>query len=88
MARIVADDPNLSEDQWFGFTPPRVPVLQTAQEYLGTADPGADGHRHRVQLPCQRPFAEHLGVAELPDYRIIPNFKQMVRVVEPVAVRR
>ena len=22
VARIVADDPNLSEDQWFAFTPP------------------------------------------------------------------
>ena len=25
VARIVADDPNLSDDQWFAFTPPRVP---------------------------------------------------------------
>ncbi|MEI7717479.1 MAG: arabinosyltransferase domain-containing protein, partial [Mycobacterium sp.] len=30
VARIVADDPNLSADQWFGFTPPRVPPLQSA----------------------------------------------------------
>ena len=28
VARIVADDPNLSTDQWFAFTPPRVPVLR------------------------------------------------------------
>ena len=39
MARIVADDPNLSEEQWFGFTPPRVPVLQTADEFLGDDTP-------------------------------------------------
>ena len=39
VVRIVADDPNLSEDQWFAFTPPRVPVLQTAQEFLGSDTP-------------------------------------------------
>lgn len=78
VARIVADDPNLSEDQWFGFTPPRVPVLQTAQEFLGTQTPVLMDIATASNFPCQRPFAEHLGVAELPDYRIIPNFKQMV----------
>ena len=51
VVRIVADDPNLSTDQWFAFTPPRVPVLETAQQMMGSADPGADGHRHRRELP-------------------------------------
>ena len=78
VARIVADDPNLSEDQWFGFTPPRVPVLQTAQQYLGAQTPVLMDIATAANFPCQRPFTEHLGVAELPDYRIIPNFKQMV----------
>ena len=31
-----------------------------------------------ANFPCQRPFSEHLGVAELPEYRILPNFKQVV----------
>ena len=31
-----------------------------------------------ANFPCQRPFTEHLGVAELPEYRILPNFKQVV----------
>ncbi len=31
-----------------------------------------------ANFPCQRPFSEHLGVAELPQYRILPNFKQVV----------
>ncbi|MGW0162784.1 arabinosyltransferase domain-containing protein [Mycobacterium sp. NPDC003323] len=78
VARIVADDPNLSEDQWFAFTPPRVPVLQTAQEYLGTQTPVLMDIATASNFPCQRPFAERLGVAELPEYRILPNFKQMV----------
>ena len=78
VARIVADDPNLSDDQWFAFTPPRVPVLQTAQEFLGTQTPVLMDIATAANFPCQRPFSEHLGVAELPDYRVLPNFEQMV----------
>ncbi|BCI55755.1 arabinosyltransferase B [Mycolicibacterium litorale] len=78
VARIVADDPNLSEDQWFAFTPPRVPVLQTASEFLGSQTPVLMDIATASNFPCQRPFSEHLGVAELPEYRILPNFKQVV----------
>ena len=78
MARIVADDPNLSTDQWFGFTPPRVPVLETAQQFLGSQTPVLMDIATAANFPCQRPFSEHLGVAELPEYRILPNFKQVV----------
>ncbi|BBZ65011.1 arabinosyltransferase B [Mycolicibacterium insubricum] len=78
VARIVADDPNLSEDQWFAFTPPRVPILQTASEFLGASTPVLMDIATAANFPCQRPFAEHLGIAELPEYRILPNFKQIV----------
>ena len=78
VARIVADDPNLSADQWFGFTPPRVPPLQTAQEFLGTRTPILMDIATAANFPCQRPFSERLGVAELPQYRILPNLKQVV----------
>lgn len=78
VARIVADDPNLSEDQWFGFTPPRVPVLQSASDFLGRETPVLMDIATAANFPCQRPFSEHLGVAQLPEYRIMPNFKQIV----------
>jgi arabinosyltransferase A len=78
VARIVADDPNLSTDQWFAFTPPRVPVLQTAQQLLGSQTPVLMDIATAANFPCQRPFSEHLGVAELPEYRILPNLKQVV----------
>jgi arabinosyltransferase A len=78
VARIVADDPNLSTDQWFAFTPPRVPVLETAQQLLGSQTPVMLDIATAANFPCQRPFSEHLGVAELPEYRIMPNFKQIV----------
>jgi arabinosyltransferase A len=78
VARIVADDPNLSTDQWFAFTPPRVPVLESAQQFLGSQTPVMMDIATAANFPCQRPFSEHLGVAELPQYRILPNFKQVV----------
>lgn len=78
VARIVADDPNLSEDQWFAFTPPRVPVLETASQFLGSRTPVLMDIATAANFPCQRPFSEHLGVAELPEYRVLPNFKQVV----------
>ena len=78
VARIVASDPNLSSDQWFGFTPPRVPVLETAQAFVGSQTPVLMDIATAANFPCQRPFSEHLGVAELPEYRILPNHKQVV----------
>jgi arabinosyltransferase A len=78
VARIVADDPNLSSDQWFGFTPPRVPVLETAQQLIGSQTPVLMDIATAANFPCQRPFSEHLGVAELPAYRILPDHDQVV----------
>jgi arabinosyltransferase A len=76
VARIVAYDPNLSSDQWFSFTPPRVPVLQTLQQLIGSRDPVLMDIATAANFPCQRPFSEHLGVAELPRYRLLPDHKQ------------
>lgn len=76
VARIVATDPNLSTDQWFAFTPPRVPVTQTLQQLIGSETPVLMDIATAANFPCQRPFSEHLGVAELPAYRILPNRKQ------------
>ncbi|OBF91643.1 arabinosyltransferase [Mycobacterium sp. 852014-52450_SCH5900713] len=76
VARIVAYDPNLSSDQWFAFTPPRVPVLRTLQQLMGSQTPVLMDIATAANFPCQRPFAEHLGVAELPQYRILPDHKQ------------
>ncbi len=78
VVRIVADDPNLSTDQWLAFTPPRVPVLETAQQMLGSDTPVLMDVATAANFPCQRPFSEHLGVAQLPQYRILPNLKQTV----------
>jgi arabinosyltransferase A len=78
VARIVAYDPNLSSDQWFAFTPPRVPVLESVQQLIGSQAPVLLDIATAANFPCQRPFSEHLGVAELPEYRILPDHKQTV----------
>src|SRR6201997_4774146 len=76
VARIVAYDPNLSTEQWFAFTPPRVPVLEHVQQLIGSQDPVLMDIASAANFPCQRPFSEHLGIAELPQYRIMPDRKQ------------
>ncbi|OBK98684.1 arabinosyltransferase [Mycobacterium asiaticum] len=76
VARIVAYDPNLSSEQWFAFTPPRVPELESLQQLIGSRTPVLMDIATAANFPCQRPFAEHLGIAELPDYRILPDHKQ------------
>jgi arabinosyltransferase A len=76
VARIVAYDPNLSSEQWFAFTPPRVPVVQTLQHLIGSHTPVLMDIATAANFPCQRPFSEHLGVAELPQYRMLPDHKQ------------
>ncbi|QQW33382.1 arabinosyltransferase domain-containing protein [Mycobacterium marinum] len=76
VARIVAYDPNLSPEQWFAFTPPRVPVLETLQQLIGSKTPVLMDIATAANFPCQRPFSEHLGIAELPQYRILPDHKQ------------
>jgi arabinosyltransferase A len=76
VARIVAYDPILGSDQWFAFTPPRVPVLRTVQQLVGPRAPVLMDIATAANFPCQRPFSEHLGVAELPQYRILPDHKQ------------
>ncbi len=75
-ARIVAYDPNLSSDQWFAFTPPRVPQLEALQQLIGSRTPVLMDIATAANFPCQRPFSEHLGIAELPQYRILPDHKQ------------
>ncbi|MFV0494940.1 arabinosyltransferase domain-containing protein [Mycobacterium sp.] len=76
VTRIVAVDPNLSPEQWLAFTPPRVPELESLQQLIGSRRPVLADIATAANFPCQRPFSEHLGIAELPDYRILPDHKQ------------
>ena len=71
--RIVANDPNLTGDQWLAFTPPRVPVMENLNTMIGSEQPVLLDWAVGLQFPCQRPFDHRFGVAEVPGYRILPD---------------
>ncbi|MFR9752758.1 arabinosyltransferase domain-containing protein [Nocardia sp. 004] len=71
--RIVARDPSLIGDQWLAFTPPRMPKLQSLNSFLGSEQPILLDWAVGLQFPCQRPFDHRNGVAEMPNYRILPD---------------
>ncbi|QBJ96697.1 arabinosyltransferase [Rhodococcus sp. ABRD24] len=73
VVRVTAFDPNLTGDQWFAFTPPRVPKLDTLNSVVGSTQPVLLDWAVGLQFPCQRPFDHWAGIAEMPNYRILPD---------------
>jgi len=71
--RVMVNDPILIGDQWLAFTPPRVPKLQTLDTFIGRDQPVLLDWAVGLQFPCQRPFAHKNGVAEVANYRILPD---------------
>lgn len=71
--RIVAHTDPGEPEQWLAVTPPRVPRTQTLNELLGSHTPTMIDWEVALQFPCQQPFNHHLGVAEIPEYRILPD---------------
>ena len=61
---------------------------ETAQQFLGSQTPVLMDIATAANFPCQRPFSEHLGVAELPRVPHPAELQAGGGVVEPVAVRR
>ncbi|MGB6244554.1 arabinosyltransferase domain-containing protein [Gordonia sp. (in: high G+C Gram-positive bacteria)] len=72
--RLVLADTNLGPMQFMAITPPRAPKLQTLQELVGSTDPVLIDFPVAAHFPCQRPLAIRHGVAEVPDWRILPDF--------------
>ncbi|WP_167471412.1 arabinosyltransferase domain-containing protein [Nocardia arthritidis] len=71
--RIVANDPILIGDQWLAFTAPRMPKLVSLNSFLGSEQPILEDWAVGLQFPCQRPLSHKNGVAEVPNYRILPD---------------
>ncbi|MEJ5918842.1 arabinosyltransferase domain-containing protein [Corynebacterium sp. H78] len=71
--RLVAEDTDLAEGAWLSVTPPRVAKLQPMTEVITENNPSIIDWPVSFQFPCQRPFDHYAGVAELPDYRIMPD---------------
>ncbi len=71
--RVVIDDSDLAGNQWVAITPPRVPRTETLNEVVGSDAPVLLDWAVGLAFPCQRPFDHRYGVAEVPEYRILPD---------------
>ncbi|QHE66985.1 putative arabinosyltransferase A [Rhodococcus sp. WAY2] len=71
--RLVAEDPDTDPGQWLAVTPPRVPKMQTLQTVVGSTDPVLLDWAVGLAFPCQRPFDHRYGVAEVPQWRVLPD---------------
>ncbi|MFD0362078.1 arabinosyltransferase domain-containing protein [Nocardia sp. GCM10030253] len=71
--RLVAVDNDITQKQWLALTPPRLPKLASLNSVVGSKDPVMLDWHVGLAFPCQRPFEHHDGVAEVPDWRILPD---------------
>ncbi|MFI6869608.1 arabinosyltransferase domain-containing protein [Nocardia sp. NPDC050406] len=71
--RLVATDRDQNWKQWIALTPPRVPQTRTLQQVVGSDAPVLLDWAVGLQVPCQRPYAHHDGIAETPEWRILPD---------------
>ncbi|MGW4241428.1 arabinosyltransferase domain-containing protein [Nocardia sp. NPDC004722] len=71
--RVLAEDRDSDPKQWVALTPPRIPQTVTLQDFVGKTKPVLLDWEVGLQFPCQRPFDHLDGIAEVPDYRILPD---------------
>ncbi|UFS99999.1 arabinosyltransferase domain-containing protein [Nocardia huaxiensis] len=71
--RLVAIDRDQNPKQWVALTPPRVPQTRTLQQVVGSDAPVLLDWAVGLQVPCQRPYEHHDGIAETPQWRILPD---------------
>ncbi|WP_459545287.1 arabinosyltransferase domain-containing protein [Nocardia sp. X0981] len=71
--RIVAADRDRDPRQWLAFTPPRIPQTRDLNSVVGSTAPVLLDWAVGLQFPCQRPFDHRTGIAEVPEYRILPD---------------
>ena len=71
--RIVAVANDLTPRQWLAVTPPRLPKLSTLDSVVGHTDPVLEDWHVGLAFPCQRPFDHKDGLAEVPQWRILPD---------------
>lgn len=72
VVRINAEVTSPSERDWIAVTPPRVPQLRTLTQVVGD-DPTLVDWGAGIAFPCQRQWREYGGIAELPQWRILPE---------------
>jgi len=71
--RVVATDADVTDDGWLAFSAPRVPVLSSLTDLVAPTPPVFLDWPVGFVHPCVRPFAIHNGIAEIPQYRLLPD---------------
>ncbi|MDL9937655.1 arabinosyltransferase domain-containing protein [Gordonia sp. ABSL1-1] len=72
--RLSLLDNNLGKYQFIGITPPRAPRLRTLQEVVGRDTPVLIDFSAAAHFPCQQPMQVRHGVAQVPGWRILPDY--------------
>ena len=72
--RLSLADTNLGAKQFLVVTPPRAPHLVTLQELVGSDAPTLIDFIAAAHFPCQAPMTFAHGVAQVPQWRILPDF--------------
>jgi arabinosyltransferase C len=71
--RLIAADADVTDEGWLAFSAPRVPVLSSLTDLVTPTPPVFLDWPVGFVHPCVRPFAIHNGIAEVPQYRLLPN---------------
>lgn len=75
--RLKLDDTNLGITQFIGITPPRAPKMVSLQDLVGSQAPTLIDFPVGAYFPCQQPMTFTHGVAQVPQWRIMPDFVTM-----------
>jgi len=71
--RLIAADADVTDEGWLVFSAPRVPVLSSLTDLVARTPPVFLDWPVGFVHPCVRPFAIRNGIAEVPQYRLMPN---------------
>ncbi|MDQ3762405.1 MAG: arabinosyltransferase domain-containing protein [Actinomycetota bacterium] len=71
--RLVSTDADVTDEGWLAFSAPRVPVLSSMTDLVAPTPPVFLDWPVGFVHPCVRPFAIRNGIAEVPQYRLLPN---------------
>ncbi len=71
--RLIATDADVTDEGWLVFSAPRVPVLSSLTDLVAPTPPVFLDWPVGFVHPCVRPFGIRNGVAELPQYRLLPD---------------
>jgi arabinosyltransferase C len=71
--RLIAADADVTDEGWLAFSAPRVPVLSSLTDLVTPTPPVFLDWPVGFVHPCVRPFAIRNGIAEVPQYRLLPN---------------